>query len=817
MNLYFEQILQVTLRPDHAIQPIRYISSESNTNEGFIGIQDVSELICTRLSSGTEMGGAVGYIAGCYKRLLIKIKDCTIPAQSEELTKCKTEFISFLASALTNPDLFGVNSENASNDLYMYLSNDNIPSNEKEALMKDLALEFDEDQVNMLVQSVCTTCFETLNVVPPLGVRSIFTDLYSGPATALVALCKSDKRYAKAVAALPTFCLDPAVLFQAPPRPQFFQPNIIETHGVQGAALEHRTLLGRIMRLFPDLRDPEIVQLFDEERLSLKEWHERNAKVVSRIDVLQRKCNDIVMAMLQSGAGAKENALKWLILTVQCLQEFSKSRPNPLISPSLGFAFNSGALALAVATPIWKDGKKSAAEKIRSIDMGYFLLPDSKDIFPPDSVDKIVTDHSVIPADIQSELAGSSSITPSSTSSSISSTSSSLSVSKSGSDAVSFITQSFFLCSRALYNSHAACIRRLEEDWRRMSHPHIPLPDRKMFRIESCYLQAALTSKNYSIEIVSYCVAGITALMLALEPQSTITSSATASPMSASKTLSGSTSAQVWKIGPDQLTHKQAQLLTSVPLSFISDIVTFLCFAADHDDLTSSIILTQQTVAMEHVLAFALFFLRRPSFCGTYHFCASLSKLVQRLFSDWLNKEQQNLVHHMKSHGGGHGHTISPAARRRFAHLVDSSEDARRYLAPCLLHLYGDIEKLLQHEKTKTRIRILGIVKQLWELPSHRLAFRGICCGDEFATFANGILSEINSLLADVTNSLSEIKELQEKTQTQEWKNLEENLRNADMEKLEMCESIVNHHSQLLLDVLDFLTNLSSDEVSLNK
>jgi len=607
-------------------------------------------------------------------------------------------------------------------------------------------------------------------------------------------LCRSDKLYAKAVAALPIFCLDDSDLYQRPPSfPYRILPHLvddfIEKNGKQGAAIEHRSLLGRLLRLFPNQKDPEVIQLFQDNPHTVKEWNDRNANLVTRIDTLQRKAHDIVMALLRSGGNAKEQTMKWFTVTVQCLQEVSKSHPNPIIAPSLGFAFNTGVLAISVAKPIWKDeGKKKAADKIRSIDMGYFLLAESKKIFPPDAVDKIIIDSSVIPS-------SSSSI---SSASAVNSSISDLTIplSRSNSTEPSFITQSFFLCSRVLYTSHAPCLRRLEEDWRLMNHPYVPEEQRRVRKIESNYLLAALSAKSYSIEIVSYCVTGITALMLALESNPPLTSV---------------TSAAAWKIGPEELTPHQAQLLTSVPLSFLSDIVTFLCFAADHDDILSSIMLTQHPSSMEHVLSFTLFFLRRPSFCGTYHFRASLSKLVQRLFSDWLNKEQQNHMHHVKHHGG---HGIGLDARRRFSHLLDSSEEARRFLAPCLLHLYGDIEKLLQHEKTRTRIRILGIVKQLWELPSHRLAFRGICCDDEFATFANGILSEINSLLADVTNSLSDIKELQAKMQGPGYQDTPPDMKSADADKLEMCTGIVNHHSQLLLDVLDFLTNLSSDEVS---
>jgi len=162
MNLSFEQILQITLRQDHASQPTRYIAHK----DSLINTANINELMCERLASGTEIGGAVGYIAGCYKRLLLKLKDYSNDLQCEELNKCKTYLVCYLATTLepSNVDLFGDNSKNALNDLYVYLSNDMTMSNEKEALMKDLAAEIkDENILHNLVEVLCTKCFDALN------------------------------------------------------------------------------------------------------------------------------------------------------------------------------------------------------------------------------------------------------------------------------------------------------------------------------------------------------------------------------------------------------------------------------------------------------------------------------------------------------------------------------------------------------------------------------------------------------------------------------------------------------------------------------
>jgi hypothetical protein len=61
------------------------------------------------------------------------------------MDSCRKQIVTFLASSLTEKDLFGLNSEDSLNDLYSLLSNDTgggmIP------LMKDLADELTEQDV----------------------------------------------------------------------------------------------------------------------------------------------------------------------------------------------------------------------------------------------------------------------------------------------------------------------------------------------------------------------------------------------------------------------------------------------------------------------------------------------------------------------------------------------------------------------------------------------------------------------------------------------------------------------------------------------
>lgn len=79
MNMIFEHVLQITLKSDTdtATHNLKYIKplSANISNDYYISHVMVSELICTRLTTGVESNGAIGYLLDCYKRLSIKIKE----------------------------------------------------------------------------------------------------------------------------------------------------------------------------------------------------------------------------------------------------------------------------------------------------------------------------------------------------------------------------------------------------------------------------------------------------------------------------------------------------------------------------------------------------------------------------------------------------------------------------------------------------------------------------------------------------------------------------------------------------------------------
>jgi hypothetical protein len=79
-------------------------------------------------------------------------------------------------------------------------------------------------------------------------------------------------------------------------------PRIPETMGVAGAALEHRTLLGRILRQAPDFRDPQVAALLRESHRQTRPVVEGNLNnLKGRLATVQTAGSDLVLAMLKAG------------------------------------------------------------------------------------------------------------------------------------------------------------------------------------------------------------------------------------------------------------------------------------------------------------------------------------------------------------------------------------------------------------------------------------------------------------------------------------------------------------------------------------
>lgn len=107
-----------------------------------VNLNTVSEVVCLRLSEKVEAGGAVGYLASCYKRLQQKSSTSSDQRLKEDLDICRKQIIAFIVSSLNTPDMFGENSCQSITDLLRY-----IPSERSSVctqLLKEVADELSE-------------------------------------------------------------------------------------------------------------------------------------------------------------------------------------------------------------------------------------------------------------------------------------------------------------------------------------------------------------------------------------------------------------------------------------------------------------------------------------------------------------------------------------------------------------------------------------------------------------------------------------------------------------------------------------------------
>lgn len=85
LNLSLEFALQLTLRPEYAVDSVRYCGHDGITSSNnLLNAGNISELICGRLTEQTE--NAVLYLTGCYKRIVAK-ESSTSPVVQTELAK----------------------------------------------------------------------------------------------------------------------------------------------------------------------------------------------------------------------------------------------------------------------------------------------------------------------------------------------------------------------------------------------------------------------------------------------------------------------------------------------------------------------------------------------------------------------------------------------------------------------------------------------------------------------------------------------------------------------------------------------------------
>lgn len=846
LNNALESVFLFSLRPASATplqesisgQRIKYMGTEGvGTGGQMLNGNNLTEALMERLADAEEsVGSSVNYLVGSYKRILQK--ESTLHAEIRtEFFGCKAQCINFIVTALTDPDTFSPNSDSSLADFVLLLKDDTSPH--MAFLLKDLAEELqNQGALSSVISDLVGAIYDGMNdandrnntnsgaqdmLAMMMGggmsmpVRSIVSTSDFGSFNVIRSLSAADKRFAKGIAENDHFKLDAALVMAKPAArtnqlPNLFgfamQQELPQQQGpqvVQGAALADTTILGRMLRNVTDARDPQFKQMFENAHIGMsRSVLEGNfARIRTSLNLAQMAVSDTLLSMLKAGE-AKASALSWLEQAIVCNSENEKDQPDPRVGASRGFLLQLSGVLLRLCKPFLHD-----KSKLFKVDWRYLVHPDSEKVYSRQETglySRVVQPQ--YPASIEAPVGSTN----------------------------AFMTTTLFLTARALHLSCAPMIRRIKNLSRHVNHLRDELRDSDPRAVhvflEFMVHQTELLNPELLGMAIDYCGALAALLLDALRDGSSGTN------------VDGKGGGDSTIMGKDQLTATQLEVLSCLPEYLVMDMFEIINFTADaRADLLDG------TPFMNDVLELIIFFLRRPAAILSPHLRATLGLT---LFGAFLPGSARDSWERQGNYKDG-----------QQCKMLDSSIAARKYLAPALLLLYGDVERTGHYEKIDHRRKLGVVLKYLWSLPSHRAAFRDIANAadaDEnssgnkdmstamvptnggvntddaesgpvsmevevesgsnaeefdnnyFIRFANGIMNETNAQVNEALSNLAEIKNVQMLKVSAEWLTMTEDQRKQHEEKLDEAEQYARMAAGLCMDTIHMVKFLTSDE-----
>lgn len=465
-----------------------------------------------------------------------------------------------------------------------------------------------------VTQELCNGCYAALDGAPApqhlmmvpfdgnISPVSALDDLAT-PTAAILALASSDKRFGKAISSSSNFLVDSDKLkppvqnpFQRMMNPRAF----VSAGGAAGTAIEHHTILGRMLRAgSASPRDAKVVEMFKDAAKQPKSIVDGNVgRLRSRSALVQGQTYDVLMALLKDKQ-SKVAALMWMKQCVSLNLESAKEQPNFQYASSRAFLVNYAAVMLRLCRPFMGD-----LEKIKKIDWQFLISVDSSDVFP--------TDETPVTAAIpENHFAGS--------------------ISRrllAGKD-FNFMTQSLFLTWRALHLGAVNECVNYGRVMRGINHFRAELttghPQATAYLVHKFVLDAQLLSPDFVADVLSFCSTTCQFLMLHLHTAS-----------------AGGTSN--WRIDVELDTPSaldQYALLAGMPQHLLEDICELMLFVAKTDGTFF------RSVDMAPVHAVLLYFLRRPWAVGSPHLRAKLGQVLFYVFLP--SSERKNVEHYTVS------------------------------------------------------------------------------------------------------------------------------------------------------------------------
>lgn len=736
------------------------IDEETSSYYRLITLDNLSELVCIKLSTPcvSSNTSAVVYLYQCYKRLVTKEESSPSEVVRRDLGECRKQVISFTVSALVDVDIFDENSRNSAADLLILLGAESGGDIMHKTTFLRLVTEELQTQGGFaaVAAKLIGMCFEGLNTTPPTFPNSpplSMFDNYTPPLSALLLLFQADKAYLKFLAAPPPgeascmqLLLVPPIQLQSyrtalsantvaglyPPHWQMVGGNHAgPTLGVLGAALEHRTLLGRMLRFGVDtsLQDPRLRAHFaDCGKPQPRGFVEgRLNELRTKMGTLQAQVADLITSLLKCGGVHKQLVLEWLTQACELNTEAEKERPTPICASSPAMLYNLAGVLLRLCRPFLSD-----SDKLQKVDWGFLCAADAARVFP-----------AALPLLVS--LGAEPSSTP------VASTGQEMSK-------FNFISQCFFLCARVLHLGIVQQCGHYKNMLQGLNRFHAEVETGGQRGMHYLTLKLAtdtmLLAPDMVADLLAFCIGCCRSLLVALGAGD------------AAGSVPSKLSADAdWIARREDMSAAQLSLLGTLPEHLVDDLLEMFLFIARTEPLVLN-----RTPTLEPLLALVIYLLRRPWAVASPHLRAKCALVLASVFLPVAERKGLERWSNIVPTDGAH------------TMLLESNAEAQATLAPALLLLYGDVERTGFYEKLSNRQNIMMLLKHLWALPSHRTAFRGIatCTGTStsmetdvsspaasepavnyFIRFANGLMNETNSLVSSTLELLAAIRQEQ--------------------------------------------------------
>lgn len=548
----------------------------------------------------------------------------------------------------------------------------------------------------------------------------------------LVTLAASDKRFCQAIAKHDKFLVPEAKLKAAPPNEMMLRMmgfRAIETAGVAGAAIEHQTILGRLLRFATDPLDPKLLAMFRNAHHESRVVTEGNINHLRTMNLtVQNYGHDLIMSLLKAGKESKEQTMRWLTETIAFNVEAEKGRPSPLVASSEGFRNNFAAVMLRICRPVVTD-----VEKLRKVDWGFLASQESAQIYRPDST-------KLAPASLCEETAGP--LTQ---------------------HEFNFITQSFFMTWRAVHLGPAQLCSSYINVLRMLNHFRDGLetgePRALHALLQKICADVNLLAPAFLSDLVQFCSMASEALLAAVDDQ-----------------LNESAE---WFQSEKDISLSSRRLLTNIPEHLVEDIFDVLLFVAKTEP--SAFLLH----SLSAVLSLIVYFLRRPGAVTSPHLRAKFGQALYFIFLP-VNARGPNA-----ERWSGSRPVDGPFTELLLNTKIAQDYLAPALLLLYGdVERTGFYEKLQNRQAIMVVLKHLWTLSS--HRPAFRgIAIVEGSSAEEnyFVRFANGLLNETNALVSSTIELLHAIKQTQRLMASSEWTAMSEERQNESREEFSRQEN----------------------------